>query len=223
MIVCESALALIFGILPSVANADVSTPFEDVKESISKMTGTLDGAIDGLIEQSTLAGKISPILNKLFLTSEQRQNIWYGITSVASLSDIILLLILGFAVVPTVEVPYTRFIMSRDTKHADRDFHSTTMFHVLISLAQMARLAFVVYAFDMVKIMLVGAGFSIPRHERVTHAFAYVCGSAVFRSARARLGAPTITNTLSFSQLGFIYHLGSNKIEQIQAICSGAG
>ncbi len=153
---------------------DASSTLSDMKESLSKMSETLDDAMDGFIEQSTLAGTISPILNKLVLTSDQREAIWHGITSVASLSDIVLLMLLGFAVVPTIGVPYTRFVMSRSSKHTDRDFHSTAAYHVLDSLAQIARLAFVVYAFDMVKIVLVGAGFEIPRHDRVTHAFAHV-------------------------------------------------
>lgn len=170
----SAVLAILAITMPLMARADASTTLGEVKESISKMTETLDGAIDGLIEQSTLAGKISPIFSKLVLSSDQRKAIWHGIKSVASLSDILLLVILGFAMVPTIEVPYTRFVMSRDTKHSNDDFHSTPVYHILESLAQIARLAFVVYGFDMVKIAMVGAGFAIPRHERVTHAFAYV-------------------------------------------------
>lgn len=156
---------------------DASSTLSDVKESLSKISETLDDAMDGFMEQSTLAGKISPILNTLILTSDQREAIWHGITNVASMSDIILLTFLGFAVVPTIEVPYTRFVMSRSSKHTDRDFRSTAMYHVLDSVAQIARLAFVIYAFDMVKTVLVGAGFEIHRQERVTHAFAYVCAA----------------------------------------------
>jgi len=165
--------------------ADTSSTLNDVKETLSKMTETLDDAVDGLIEQSTIAEKISPLLSKLVLTSEQRQTIWEGITSVVSLPDIVFLLFVGFALVPSVEVPYTRFVMSRSSKHDDRDFDSTVSYHVLNSLAQIARLAFVVCAFDVVKIFLVGAGFDIPRQDRMTHAFAYV--SSILMKSKAVL------------------------------------
>ena len=153
---------------------DASNTISDVRESLSKMSETLDDAMDGFIEQSTLAGTITPLLNKLVLTSDQRRIIWDGITNVTSMLDVVLLLLVGFAVVPIVEVPYTRFVMNRSSKQTDRYFHSTAVYHVLASLAQIARLVFVVYAFDMVKIVLVGAGFEIPHQDRLTHAFAHV-------------------------------------------------
>lgn len=156
------------------ASQQPTSPLDDVKESLSKMSGTVLDSVDDLIDRSTLAGQISPFLNKFVLSEAQRQNIWNGITDVASVQDIIFLLALGFAVVPLVELPYSTFVLSRNSKHSDRDFRSTSIYHVLDSLSQIARLAFVVYGFDMVKIFLIGAGFEIPRGERLTHAFAYV-------------------------------------------------
>jgi small-conductance mechanosensitive channel len=169
--------------MPTAVSAiqEPTGPLNDVKESLSKMSETVQDtfddvmdSVDDLIDRSTLAGQISPFLNKFILSKSQLHNIWSGITQVASVQDIVFLLALGFAVVPSVEIPYTRFILSRSSKHSDRGFHSTSIYHVLNSLSQVARLAFIVYAFDMVKIFLIGAGFEIPRGERLTHAFAYV-------------------------------------------------
>ena len=170
----DALVACSFLFLGVKGMGDASNTITEVKESLSKLSETLDDAMDGFIEQSTLAGKISPLLNKLVLTSDQRHIIWDGITGVTSTLDVILLLLVGFAVVPTVEVPYKRFVMSRSSKQTDRDFHSTAVYHILDSLSQIARLVFVVYAFDVVKIVMVGSGFEIPHQERLTHAFAYV-------------------------------------------------
>lgn len=164
------------GSTPVVVTAigETSSPLLDVKDSFSKMTETVHDSMEDLLDRSTIAGQISPILKKFSLSPQQLRTIWHGITHVASFADVIVLLILGFAIVPTVEVPYTRFVLSRNSKHTDREFRSTSVYHILESLSQIARLAFGVYAFDMVKIFLIGAGFEIPRGERLTHAFAYI-------------------------------------------------
>jgi len=169
-------ILLALGVLPMAIAAikEASSTLADVKESLSKMSESVQETLDDMVDHSTLAGQISPILRKCMLSTEQLETIWNGMRNVASLSDVVLLLILGFAVVPTVEVPYTQFVMRRNIKQSDKEFRSTALYHVLDSLSQIARLAFVVYGFDMIKIFLVGAGFQIPRGERLTHAFAYI-------------------------------------------------
>lgn len=167
-------LLLGLSILTASVAGETSSPFLDVTDSFTKISETVHDSVEDLIDRSTIAGQISPIIKKFFLSPEQLETIWQGITHVASFADVIVLLVLGYALVPTVEVPYTRFILSRNSKHADREFRSTSVYHILNSFSQIARLAFVVYAFDMVKIFLIGAGFEIPRGERLTHAFAYI-------------------------------------------------
>lgn len=66
----------------------------------------------------------------------------------------------------------------RQTQHQQqsvypRPFRKTKLFHGINALSEMARLGMLVYGADMIKIVLLGAGFDIPKSTRVTHAFAY--------------------------------------------------
>lgn len=54
-----------------------------------------------------------------------------------------------------------------------RSFRRTKLFHIVNTLSEMARLGLAVYGVDLFKIVLLGAGFDIPKSNRVTHAFAY--------------------------------------------------
>jgi small-conductance mechanosensitive channel len=137
--------------------------------SYDAFNGVFD-SVEEILETSTLAGQISPLIQKFLLSKAQRQAIWSGIRHVAKFSDICFLVVLGWALVPTLTLPYERWMSSPNTPH----FRSTKTYHVADSLSQVAKLAMLVYVVDMIKIFLLGAGFGIPRGERLTHAFSYI-------------------------------------------------
>lgn len=159
--------------------AHADGPLDDIKEGIHKISedihNTFDDvfeSIDDILETSTLAGQISPLMKRFLLTKAQRRGIWSGITHVAKFGDIAFLLVLGWALVPTLTLPYDRWISS--SSRTPNSFRLTKTYQVANSLSQLSKLAILVYFFDMVKIALLGAGFDIPRRERLTHAFAYI-------------------------------------------------
>lgn len=171
-------LPLAFGRTVLAANPP-SLPLQDTFQKVSE---SVQDRLGDVVGSSTIAGHITPILSKLILTKGQREAIWEGITHVTSISDLLLLTLLGFALVPTFQVPYERIIQPR--QHAQSlkrqrgfrsdDYRKSIVFHITNTISQIARLAFVVYAFDMVKIFFMGAGFAIPHGERLTHAFCYI-------------------------------------------------
>mmetsp|Transcript_11686 Transcript_11686/g.27999 ORF Transcript_11686/g.27999 Transcript_11686/m.27999 type:complete len:516 (-) Transcript_11686:987-2534(-) len=225
------------------------------------------GSKEELIKSTTIAGRGREILKKFILTKEQVEAILEGIRSVAEISDITLLIVVGWFLVPLIETWYARtmtmaslavtssssssssssisspsgselfpnkdgavtfgdeieeeyldpitqidpnkpptaqslqqqqliapqqysqpsssnVVLSSPKKISfsplkalakmnTRPFHRTKLFHVVNTLSEMARLGLAVYGVDMLKIVLLGAGFDIPKSTRITHAFAY--------------------------------------------------
>lgn len=68
---------------------------------------------EDLIEHSTIAGQIGPLLRKFQLSKAQMAAIVEGIKSVAQLSDITLLLIVGWGLVPFMNLWYTKLLVTK--------------------------------------------------------------------------------------------------------------
>lgn len=164
----ESASSQQPGATSSPVVEGVQDVVEGVQDSMQYAFETLYDSVEDIIDQSTLAGQITPVLQKFRLSPENLRAIWSSMTTVAKFADVGFLLVVGYLMVPSVRYPYDYISNNPD------GFRSTKSYHVIETLSQMARLALVVYLVDMFKIFLVGLGFNIPRGERVTHAFAYV-------------------------------------------------
>ena len=223
------------------------------------------GSKEELIKSTTIAGRGREVLKKFVLSREQVAAILEGIRSVAEISDITLLIVVGWFLVPLIETWYERTMTmassaaksssspsslsspssrsemfpnkneavtfgdeieeeyldpitqidpdkpptaqslqqqqqqqqlisppqysnaagSSQPKQAffspltalakmnTKPFRRTKLFHVVNTLSEMARLGLAVYGVDILKIVLLGAGFDIPKSSRITHAFAY--------------------------------------------------
>jgi hypothetical protein len=155
-----------------------------------------------LIETSTIAGQIGPLLKKFSLSRDQVTAIVEGIKSVAQVGDISLLVVVGWFVVPLMKLWYERLMVDTfplgvsstvsdelseteqqytgesssysPTGTGIRPFEKTKIYHFFNTLAELARLAMLVYVADFIKIFLLGAGFEIPKNKQLTHAFSYV-------------------------------------------------
>lgn len=159
-----------------------------------------------LLERSTLAGRIGPVFRKFLLSKEQIQAIVGGIRSVAQISDVTLLIIVGWVLVPLMGLWYDRImaesvwrgtggnyqaatdsvggdggddfgtaaLSSVGASEAPTQFDRTKIYHLFNALSEIAKLATLVYAVDMVKIFLLGAGFDIPKGNNLTHVFMYI-------------------------------------------------
>ena len=174
IVICAFFAAMANGAMESqqqsgaTAAATSSPVVEGVQDTVQNAFETLFDSVEDIIEQSTLAGQITPILQKFRISPERLEAIWSSMTTVAKYADVGFLLAVGFLLVPSIKYPYNYI------SNNPYGFQTTTSYHVADTLSQMARLAVIVYAVDMIKILLVGIGFHIPRNERVTHAFAYV-------------------------------------------------
>jgi small-conductance mechanosensitive channel len=164
----------------------VSEGFTKMTESIHDTFDDVFESLDDILEQSTLAGQITPLVQKFFLSKAQLRAIWSGIRQAAQFSDILFLVLLGWVLVPAVELTNQRMVVpttrtttrSHQNHHQQASFRSTKTYHVVHTLSQIAKLAMLVYLVDMIKIFLLGAGFQIPRHDHLTHAFSYILYTA---------------------------------------------
>jgi small-conductance mechanosensitive channel len=179
-------LILIFGTIlfssslveaASERGSAASSLLDGVSEGIGKMKSGMGEtfndvyeSVEDLIEQSTLAGRIRPILGKFMISKSQWQAIFAGVSQVAQISDILFLLAIGYLLVPIVEKPYNALVPSAVT----RPFKQTKRYDMVETIAHLAQLALLVYCVDIIKIILVGIGFTIPRGDRISHAFSYV-------------------------------------------------
>jgi small-conductance mechanosensitive channel len=141
-------------------------------------------------QQSTIAGQIRPVFQKLRVSKEQMAGILEGIKSVAQVGDIALLIIVGWVLLPLMQLWYERLMnntaylvaasTSGDMEEKDdgtfaiKPFEKRKIYHFFKVLSEMARLAMLVYMADLLKIFLVGAGFEIPQSQQLTHVFCYV-------------------------------------------------
>jgi small-conductance mechanosensitive channel len=149
----------------------------NMRETVGKTFEDMFESVDDILEHSTLAGQISPVLKRFLISPAQVKVIWSGMTQVAQLSDLILLVVLGWGLVPLFRIPYEYLpvvLHKDDGNKIRRPFRKTKSFDVVETVSQVAKLALVVYVVDMLKIVLVGVGFSIPRGEHLTHAFSYI-------------------------------------------------
>jgi hypothetical protein len=180
---------------------------------IDRYFGVFESKED-LIERSTLAGQIGPVIRKFVLSRKQVQAIVEGIRSIAQVSDICLLITIGWVLVPLVGLWYDRItaesawgvennssaglssssvtgdsdvdsrlftMTSNEVNDSPRPFEKTKIYHFFNTLSEIARLATMVYAADLAQIFLLGAGFDIPKSNKLTHVFMYiVCECASF-------------------------------------------
>ena len=123
-----------------------------------------------VLNTTTLAGQMTPWFQKLVLDEKERQTVWNGINQVLRVSDVGILLLLGWGLTPVCQLIYDLLIPFKQQP----DFKSTKAYHIINTVSQVFQLGMLVYLFDMFKIFLLGAGFHIPRGERLTHAFAYI-------------------------------------------------
>lgn len=142
------------------------------KNSFSDMVGStfeaLEDHIEGTIEQySALAGKIFPVLSKLFISPKKARKIFRQIHKVQEPGDWIFIFLLGWVTIPAVKYPYEKIVIGRSAKQQDttnskpkRPFQETFLYHFADHLSQAGKIAALVYGLDCIAIALETIGFS---------------------------------------------------------------
>jgi small-conductance mechanosensitive channel len=157
---------------------------------------------------SAFAGKISPILSKLYVTPEKAKNVITAIKFVTEPADLVFIILIGWFLLPLVQLPYDKLYLSRNTEGDDavaektvttatpvkvrREFKATKLYFYTHLIAEAGRIAGLVYLVDCLAIALEVLGFNVQNHSKIcaktiytAWAFTRINGFKKFLVARA--------------------------------------
>ena len=133
---------------------------------------------------SAFAGKIAPVLSKLYITPEKAKNILMAIRTVTEPADLIFILTIGWFLLPLVQLPYEKLYLRLDPNKGEGDgvqtnvaisdksifkkpFRDTKLYFFTHVIAEAGRIAGLVYAIDCLAIALEVLGFSVQNHSQL--------------------------------------------------------
>lgn len=141
--------------LPSVKDA-VDDAF-DVFEALE------DRFEDTISHYSAFAGKIFPLLSKLYVSPKKARKIINEIRTVQEPGDWIFILTLGWITIPVVKCTYEKFVIGKNSRtkcgNTERLFKESLVYYFAEHVSQAGRIAAGVYVLDCVAIALDTMGF----------------------------------------------------------------
>jgi small-conductance mechanosensitive channel len=142
--------------------------------------------------KSALAGKILPITTRLWTVKIKYKDIISAIRNLASPSELILLILLGWTTVPILQYPYNKFFiesspremkapattstMMEDGATTDTEvvenkksvpFHQTIVFMIADHIARASKISILVYAIDCMAVTLKTLGFDVKNYSQI--------------------------------------------------------
>jgi len=159
------------------ATASKTSPFSKASDIVGDAFEAVEDRFeDALGQYSALAGKLFPILSKLYISPAKATKIFKAIQKVQDPCDWIFIFLLGWVTIPLVRIPYEKIVIGttsqrRRKKSADtgtgtgiipapaRPFNDTFIFHFAEHLAQAGKIAALVYGLDCLAIALDTLGF----------------------------------------------------------------
>lgn len=124
--------------------------------------------MEEMASHSTLAGSFKPAIRKLLVTKEEGKTLLQAISHMVHWEDLILILVAGWLVVPSIELPYSRLPINVSAV----PFRKTYLYAVANHLQQVAKIALAVYMMDIVQMFCVGVGFEFCKFSKFPHFFA---------------------------------------------------
>jgi hypothetical protein len=118
-------------------------------------TNTNAPHIRELQQYSTLAGAIQPALRKLIAGKDQLTLVWSAIQATAHWEDVVLLTVVGWLLVPAVQLSYEQFVNQAQKQHAPKQtpFQDSRLYLLARHVAHISRIALLIYAVDIVQMI----------------------------------------------------------------------
>lgn len=129
---------------------------------------------------SAFAGKIAPVLSKLYITPEKATNIWLALKTVTEPADLIFIAFIGWLLLPLVQFPYEKLPLKLAQKEREEDdviqsspskiqqkkkiklpFLESKVYFYTHLLSEAARIAAFVYSMDCLAIAMETLGFHV--------------------------------------------------------------
>ena len=156
-------------------NEDLHILGSKMKDSFGK---TADHFRAELLEKSVLAGNILPILKRFVLTPEKIRSIGKDVYELIDWQDLIFICVLGWATVPLLTMLYRKDPSS---------LQPTPHFQIADHLSQISKIALLVYAADVLKVILFNLGFHYHQIDELPHTFAKVAYTIWVANRMSRL------------------------------------
>jgi len=130
---------------------------------------------------SAFAGKIAPVLSKLYITPDKARNIASAIKTVTEPADIVFIVLIGWFLLPLVQLPYDKLYLAKGGADNDaldqksvtttakirKSFKDTKLYFYTHVIAEAGRIASLVYLVDCLAIALEVVGFNVQNHSKL--------------------------------------------------------
>jgi hypothetical protein len=124
----------------------------DFAEEVQKASGASRSFLEDMQTYSTMA--VNPFLQRIFLSQKELLALLTSIRTTVHWEDMIFMAMVGWCTVPSLQWPYQHTTLSRSLK-PQTPFRQTFLYHVADHLQQIARIALLVYAVDILKMVCV--------------------------------------------------------------------
>mmetsp|Transcript_7234 Transcript_7234/g.13729 ORF Transcript_7234/g.13729 Transcript_7234/m.13729 type:complete len:556 (-) Transcript_7234:74-1741(-) len=131
---------------------------------------------------SAFAGKIAPVLSKLYITPVKAKNIAIAIRTVTEPADLVFILFVGWFLLPLAQLPYEKIYMRNEVLGQDeltkdvvttapvkvkKPFKDTKLYFYTHLVAEAGQIAGLVYLIDCLAIALEVLGFNVQNHSKL--------------------------------------------------------
>ena len=130
---------------------------------------------------SAFAGKIAPVLSKLYITPDKARNIASAIKTVTEPADIVFIVLIGWFLLPLVQLPYDKLYLAKGVADNDalgqtsvtttakmkKAFKDSKLYFYTHVIAEAGRIASLVYLVDCLAIALEVVGFNVQNHSKL--------------------------------------------------------
>lgn len=126
---------------------------------------------------SALAGKVAPVLSKLWITPEKARNIFTALKTVTDVEDVIFIGFFGWILLPLVRLIYVKYILSREQEGEfppKKPFLDTKLFLITNLISEAGRMAALVFSIDCLAIAFETIGFNVQNYSKLTAKAVYM-------------------------------------------------
>lgn len=126
---------------------------------------------------SALAGKVAPVLSKLWITPEKARNIFVALKTVTDVEDVIFIGFFGWVLLPILRLFYSKYFLAREREGdfpPKKPFVDTKLFLIANLIAEAGRIAAMVFSIDCLAISLETIGFNVQNFSKLTAKAVYM-------------------------------------------------
>jgi len=165
LVVALLALACLGKAVTAALSTDNNNDMNHLAKEIKKERAAAEKTVEDMVRHSTFAGSFKPVIRRLLLSKAEASLLWKALKATTHWEDLALIVLVGWLSVPAMKFTYEHSL-------SNKPFQRSKTYFVTDHLQQIARIAFVIYLVDIVKMICVGMGFDFCKMGAFPHAFA---------------------------------------------------